>query len=173
VERAWRWCRRNKTVAALMAVVVIALLVGTTVSTYFAIRANQEKELSEYRLYLAEMIAARQAWQEGRITLVEQYLQAHEPKRPGERDRRGFEWYYLQRLCQLNLRTIRSLAGGAFCLVVSPDGRTLATGGRDNSVKLWDVATGQEIRTLGRHTRPVQAVAFRPDGHTLASAGLD
>ncbi len=173
VERAWRWCRRNRTVAALTGVVALALVLGTIVSTYFAVRANQERELSEYRLYLAEMVAARQAWQEGRITLVEQYLQAHEPKRPGERDRRNFEWYYLQRLCQLDLRTIPAHAGGALCLVLSSDGRTLATGGRDNSVKLWDVATGQEIRTLSRHARPVQAVAYSPDGRTLASASLD
>ena len=92
--------------------VALALVVGTIVSTYFAVKANQEKELSEYRLYLAEMVAARQAWQEGRITRVEQYLQAYEPKRPGERDRPEFKWYYLQRLCQLDLRAIRGHAGG-------------------------------------------------------------
>ena len=40
VERAWRWCRRNRVVTALAAGVLFALLGGTTVATYFALRAN-------------------------------------------------------------------------------------------------------------------------------------
>ncbi|MCP4420190.1 MAG: protein kinase, partial [Chloroflexi bacterium] len=55
----------------------------------------------------------------------------------------------------------------------SPDGRLLATVSQDSNVKLWDVATGQEIGTLTSHAQPVNAVAFSPDGNRLASAGND
>jgi WD40 repeat protein len=59
------------------------------------------------------------------------------------------------------------------CLAYSPDGKTLATGGRDHSVRIWDVNTGQRQRTLLGHTDKVNAVAFSPDGGQLVSASDD
>jgi WD40 repeat protein len=55
----------------------------------------------------------------------------------------------------------------------SPDGKTLASAGDDQSVKLWDVATGQERASLRGHGQAVMSVAFSPDGRTLASASAD
>ena len=55
----------------------------------------------------------------------------------------------------------------------SPDGSTLASGSRDNTVKLWDVATRQNIATLEGHTSEVWSVSFSPDGSTLASGSHD
>jgi WD40 repeat protein len=52
----------------------------------------------------------------------------------------------------------------------SPDSRTLASGGDDEAIKLWDIATGKEIRTL-RGKGPVWSVIFSPSGNLLASAG--
>ncbi len=50
----------------------------------------------------------------------------------------------------------------------SPDGRLLATAGRDRTVRIWDPRTGRELRTL-KHERPVTAVAFSPDGRRVVS----
>ena len=52
-------------------------------------------------------------------------------------------------------------------------GAQLVTAGVDNTVKLWDPATGEEKRTLSSHEAGVLSVAFSPDGKTLASASED
>jgi WD40 repeat protein len=60
-------------------------------------------------------------------------------------------------------------------VAISPDGRRLATGGEENTVILWDVQTGKELRTLRGHSGDVYTVAFSPDddGRWIASAGED
>ena len=62
---------------------------------------------------------------------------------------------------------------GSYSVAFSPDGRTLAAGSGDHSIKLWDVASGRELRTLKGHEGTVNSVTFAPDGRTLASASLD
>jgi WD40 repeat protein len=51
----------------------------------------------------------------------------------------------------------------------SPDGSTLASGTRNGTIKLWNVATGERRRTLAWLDGEADAVAFSPDGATLAS----
>ncbi|RSN46637.1 WD40 repeat domain-containing protein [Actinomadura sp. WAC 06369] len=52
----------------------------------------------------------------------------------------------------------------------TPDGTALATGGADGPIILWDVETGERIRTLRAHSYPVVSMAFTPDGETMFSA---
>jgi WD40 repeat protein len=54
-------------------------------------------------------------------------------------------------------------------LAFSPDGRWLATGGKDNTIKIWEVASGRLLRTLYGHGSPVNALSVSPDGKLLAS----
>ncbi|MBI4324359.1 MAG: hypothetical protein HY674_03770, partial [Chloroflexi bacterium] len=72
--------------------------------------------------------------------------------------------------CQARLEGHQDYVG---CLAVSGDGRFLATGSNDHSVKLRALADGAELKTLAGHTDWVAAVAISPDGRFLASASID
>ena len=61
----------------------------------------------------------------------------------------------------------------ANAVAFSPDNRWLASGGRDNVIKLWDLATGYVLRTLYGHSSNVNALAVSPDGKLLASGSGD
>jgi WD40 repeat protein len=73
--------------------------------------------------------------------------------------------------------TVQNLPGHSafvWSAAFSPDGRMLATASADNTIILWDVASGEPIgSTLSNHGGPVRRVAFSPDGSRLVSAGLD
>ncbi|MCH8273771.1 MAG: WD40 repeat domain-containing protein [Armatimonadetes bacterium] len=63
--------------------------------------------------------------------------------------------------------------GGRATVSFSPDGETLATGGNDDTVKLWSVSEGNLLSTLSGHTYVVSQVRYSSDGETLASASRD
>jgi len=55
----------------------------------------------------------------------------------------------------------------------SRDGKLLATGGEDNTIKLWNVATGRLIQNFEGHTDFVRSIVFSSAGNTFASGGND
>jgi hypothetical protein len=60
-----------------------------------------------------------------------------------------------------------------YAMNFSPDGKALATAGADGTLNLWNVETGQKIRTFKGHQNSLTATAFSPDGKLLVTASFD
>lgn len=78
------------------------------------------------------------------------------------------------------LGTVRFRHGGEVRAVTfSPDGKTMASGGQDNTVRIWEIATGKELRRftavtgLGSENSWVASVAYSPDGKYLAAGSTN
>jgi WD40 repeat protein len=65
-------------------------------------------------------------------------------------------------------RTLKGHSGWVTAVAFTADGRRLASGGWDQTVKLWDVATGQGLGNIASEIKGVEALAFSHDGHWLA-----
>jgi WD40 repeat protein len=73
------------------------------------------------------------------------------------------------RLGTSRFRHVFSVRSVAF----SPDGKVVASGSQKNTIRLWDVETGEELKVLTGHTGAVVGLCFSPDGKTLASSSWD
>jgi serine/threonine protein kinase/WD40 repeat protein len=94
--------------------------------------------------------------------------------------RRAAICYQMQPLVELwdphagqRLGEFKGHTANAVAVAFSPDGRWLATGAGDETIRLWDVTTQRELRVLRGHQLPPPCVAFSPDGRLLASGGND
>jgi WD40 repeat protein len=71
------------------------------------------------------------------------------------------------------LHTLEGHTDVIHAIAISSDGKTIATGGADKVIKLWNLETGELLQTLVGHVGVLWSVAFTPDGQTLASGGGD
>lgn len=67
------------------------------------------------------------------------------------------------------LRTFDAHADGIYALQFSPDGKTLASGGKDGVVNFWETANGTLLNAVSNSMGPVYGISFSPDSHDIAT----
>lgn len=132
------------------------------------LRAEQGEETKRQFLYAAQMKLAQRAWEEGSIERMQELLDAHVPQ-PGQRDLRGFEWYYLWRLVHSNLVTLKH-TDTITSIVLTPDGTKMASQTLNGDIRIWDTATGKELAPIHDREANAYRLTISPDGRFFAQA---
>ena len=163
--KSWKWCRRRPVLAGLGAGLLISLLAGAMGVLWQLHQTRLAKLMAERREYAGNVALVQGLINGKQFDRATEILNLRTPEQF-----RGWEWGWLQRQCNQDLMTLPG-AGSTFA-VFSPDSRLLATGGfYGNAISLWDLATGQQVRTFLGNTQVVGQVAFSPDGRQLAGTG--
>ena len=179
--RVRKLARRNRRALVTASVLALAALVGVgalAVSTVLVWKANKDVWKANQDLTESVDRERREAYFQ-RITVAHRELSidnlaaAQRALHECPEDLRGWEWYYLMRLCKEEPLTIRAKTG-VHGVAFSPDGERLASAGADGSVRIWDSRTDKLLLEVPRaHDQAACAVAFHPDGRHLVSAGMD
>jgi WD40 repeat protein len=178
-QRALAQARESERLAAVLARAEEAAARRTADQSNAGLRAAQE-ELRQ-TVYATRSNLALAAWEAADVGRLRALLDLLRPN-PGEPDLRGWEWRYLWQLAHEDRLTLLARKEDLFADVAfSPDKPFLASLERKGRIQLWDPVTGQSLRTMGVTTRGedadlrqgVGALAYSPDGRTLAGPGPD
>ena len=131
--------------------------------------ARDREETNRRQLYAAEMNLAARDWEDSSIEHMREMLDRQFPEL-GQADLRGFEWYLLWALAHPERETV-NVEGEYIWIVFSPDLKMFASIEPDD-VKIWEVKTGNQLRSLREVGMRGQA-EFGPHGNLLATDSVD
>ena len=199
-QRTRRWVKRRPAVSALIAVsclAVVTIAAGSLLHSWklanalelseqrrleaVSMRAEadnqrqrvaEERDVNERFLYASRMRLANQLIAQGAAADATRLLDLYQDGQPLA-GLRSFEWYWLQRRLHGERLTLRGHRGEVYGVAYAPNGKTLASGGEDGRIILWDPNSGDKLRTIEAHDSCTNQLAFSPDGRWLASCSCD
>jgi class 3 adenylate cyclase len=132
-------------------------------------KAQQARARERSLRYFYSVLGAHRAWSDRAPALMQDMLRRAPP------ELRDWEWYYLNGLAHADLCTLTGHTGEVLSVAFSPEDDYLASGSRDQTVKLWDVGDVSRVKELcalkGPMAGPVSGVAFaRRNGRLVLAA---
>lgn len=187
LERLVKWSRRHPAAAAF----VVALMLGAIGVSWQWLRAENNRRVAERETIAADTARAEEqaARQRAESTLYARDVSlAHHEFLSNNTDRalrlldgtlpeyRNWEWDYLKRVCRPEYRNFNDLKIFVCCTAMTRDGRLVAGGtarwgeNYPDLIKVWNVADGSLVWTLGEQTGSIIDLSFSPDGSMLAAS---
>ena len=167
-EHTVRWARRNRALAASLALLAAFLITGLIGTSIAAVSFREQADRIEQDLYRAEMLlAGREVEQPGGISTIRALMRNWIPE-AGEVDRRGPEWHFYNGLGRDALHSFshpQSVTAAQF----SPDDQRVATGDAEGSLRIWDANSGELLQDIRAHSMTVNDIAFSPDGKRVVT----
>ncbi|MGA5821499.1 hypothetical protein ACPC54_26955 [Kitasatospora sp. NPDC094028] len=158
--------RRRNTLLVGLVVLVLALATSTVTALRATDNANKQRDLAVSGQLAAQSEALGDSDPQ---TAKRDSLAAWAINQSPEAEQAVMQAAQLPGVAVLASHTGRGEA-----LAFSPNGQVLASGGSDGHVRLWNVATGQQIGAdLTGHAKDVLSLAFSPDGKEVAGGGAD
>ena len=176
IARSWRWCRRNRLVASLLAMLTLAIVAGFAgVSTLWLQSARERESLRRQNAVTSVKLALHE-FEASNIVVAEQHIDECPP------DRRFFEWDLVKRLCHRERQTFDGHQWYIWKVAFSPGGDRIASvaGGfyysqqpGQSELLIRDAATGQVVFERRGLRHGLKAAAFDPasNGRYLATGG--
>lgn len=177
-ERCLKWCGRHPILATLgitgsiaASILAVVFITGSMIlreerneaiyqksaAMRNAREATRARDESRLHAYAADIYLAAGALEDGHLGLARRMLARHEPK-PGLPDLRGFEWHAFSKRCEGDeARSWNDHSGAVMAVSFSPDGKLLASAGRDGRVFIRAVETGETVLTLPKPDTPKDA----------------
>jgi WD40 repeat protein len=165
--RAWKWAERRPLEACLTAAVVVVTVLGLTGILWQWRHAVAERDAARQQSYRASMVAAASALQMHNILAARRSLET------APEEYRQWEWHHFHSQLDLASRVLTGHQGSVLGVAFSPDGSRLASISQDQTVQLWEAATGREIAIARGHGGSVDVLGYSPDGRRLATGGND
>lgn len=194
MEKLGKWVGRNKALSVTATVAVLAMVIGTATSIWFALEANEradaegkltlrakkerdraneekaradnEKKRSKDAEAAANFQLANERWNANAVGDARYYLH----KIPAEY-RDNFEWHYCNRKFHGSDLTLYGHKSPVNSVRFTRAGDRIVSAGR--TIRVWDATTGKQLANFGGHSDAILEIALSPDGRFVASASRD
>jgi WD40 repeat protein/serine/threonine protein kinase len=188
-----KFARRNRSALVMASSVSIAMILGTTISIWQAIRAtgaekrmataldeakqqrllaDEHSHLADRHLHAALLRQARQAIDQRQVEQAQEILEEIGDGPEGD-DLRDFAWHYLRTLARREIVHFPEQSSAVQALRLLPGGDRLAYGTDDGDVFVLDLASEKLSFRLKRHTAGILGMEVSPDGQVLVSYARD